>query len=65
MSSYTHTLTDVSFFDDYHNPYQYSVDIFDLVLSNFSDIARTLTVAPYIYGQERGSPAYEFRGKFN
>lgn len=43
-------------------PYQYHLDIFEELLSNFTDIADTLDLAPVIQGMKSNSPAYEFRG---
>ena len=36
--------------------------MFEELLSNFTDIADTLDLAPVIQGMESNSPAYEFQG---
>ena len=43
-------------------PYYYHLDVFEEVLSNHTEIADTLDLAPVILGMDSGAPAYEFRG---
>ena len=43
-------------------PYHYHLDIFEELLSNYSHIADTLSLAPVIQGMRTNAPAYEFEG---
>ena len=57
--SLTHT---ASFCEEQQSPLSYHVDVFEEVLSNHSDVAATLLLAPYIRGQDPDAPAYDFSG---
>lgn len=43
-------------------PYRYHLDIFEELLSNYTDIADSLQLAPVIQGMKSNAPAYEFQG---
>lgn len=60
--SILHELGDTSGDTCQSTPYDYHLDIFEELLSNFTDIADTLSLAPVIQGMKIDSPAYEFRG---
>ena len=43
-------------------PYSYHLDIFEEILSNHTDLADTLDLAPVILGMNTNAPAYKFQG---
>ena len=59
MHTLAHTATDGSC---QTTPYHYHLDIFEELLSNYTHIADTLSLAPVIQGMKTNAPAYEFQG---
>ena len=46
-----------------NDPTYFHVDIFEEVLSNHTDVARQLSDAPFVKGQESDAPAFQFSGR--
>ena len=63
MSLSTHFLPAQTSIDECQpTPFRYQLNIFEELLSNYTDIADTLDLAPVIQGMNRNAPAYEFTG---